>query len=68
MKDQVFWQGTHAGAVIPEGVYPVERIHYGAVCGELQPVGRTHNGEFQKQRVMNGLHLPFHILPMTLWC
>jgi len=37
---------------IPEGLYPVEKIHYRAVCGELQPVGRTHSGEFQKQSVM----------------
>jgi len=44
--------GGHTGAVIPEGVCLMERIHSGAVCGELQPVGRTHNREFQKQSVM----------------
>jgi len=38
---------------VPEGLYPVERIHSGAVCGELRPMGKSHNGEFQKQSVMN---------------
>ena len=27
---------------VPDGLYTVERIHAGAVCGELQSVGRSH--------------------------
>ena len=30
---------------VPEGLHPVEGTHAGAVCEELQPVGRTHVGE-----------------------
>jgi len=27
---------------VPEGLHPVEGTQAGAVCEELQPVGRTH--------------------------
>lgn len=30
---------------VPEGLGPMERTHTGAVCQELQPLGRTHMGE-----------------------
>jgi len=30
---------------IPEGLHPMEGTHTGAVCEELQTVGRTHAGE-----------------------
>lgn len=30
--------------LVPEGLYPMERTHVGAVWKELQPVGRTHVG------------------------
>lgn len=29
---------------VPEGLYPMEWPHLGAVCEELQSVGRTHVG------------------------
>lgn len=33
---------------VPEGLYPVERTHAGAVIEELQPMGRPHVGEVQE--------------------
>ena len=40
---------AHGGSTlefsVPEGLYPVERTHAGAVLEELQPMGRTHVGE-----------------------
>ena len=42
---------THGGPTleqsVPEGLHHVEGTHAGAVCEELQPVGRTH-GEVQE--------------------
>ena len=68
-RNHCIWREAHEGAgflagpvacggpmleqPVPEGLYPVERIHSAAVCGELRPVGKSHNGEFQKQSVMN---------------
>jgi len=58
---QSLWRAAHVGAdflagavacggpileqFIPEGLYPVERIHTRAVLQELQPVGRIYFGE-----------------------
>ena len=33
------------GQSVPEGLHPVEGTHAGAVCEELQLIGRTHVGE-----------------------
>lgn len=41
------WRGAHAGAgllaalSVPKGLHPVGGIHSGAVCEEVQAVGRT---------------------------
>lgn len=49
----VCWQNLNADTLwcpalelsVPEGLHLMERTHTGAVCEELQPVGRTHREE-----------------------
>ena len=49
--EQVFWQdlwprgGPTLEQSAPEGLHAVEGTHAGAVCEQLQPMGRTHVGE-----------------------